>query len=193
MADYNQVTAFTPKDSLPVDDPEKLVVGAELDGEFEAIETAMMTKEDVENKGVADGYAPLDDGARVPRVNLPEAVDYTDTAATHTVGKATEMETLSISTATVTPNCNLSNVFYVSLTENITIAAPTNPRSGQVINIILQQDATGGRTVTFNSIFTFSGGGEPTATTTALAVDMVSCQYDSVNSKWRCSYATNFG
>jgi hypothetical protein len=193
MADYNKLTAFTPKDYLPVDDPEKLVVGAELDAEFDAIETAMYTKENKEEKGVADGYAPLDDQARVPRINLPAEVDYTDTAATHTVGKATEQETLSIATAAVTPNCNLSNVFYVALTENITINAPTNPRSGQVINIILKQDATGGRTVTFNSIFTFSGGGEPTATATANAVDMVSCQYDVTNTKWRCSYMTNFG
>lgn len=193
MSDYSKLTAFTPKDSLPVDDPEKLVVGAELDAEFDAIETAIATKEDKPNKGVADGYAPLDENARVPRVNLPTEVDYTDTAATHTVGKATEMETLSISTGAVTPNCDLSNVFYVALTENVTINAPTNPRSGQVINMILKQDATGGRTVTFNSIYTFSGGGEPTATSAANAVDMVSCQYDATNLKWRCSYMTNFG
>lgn len=193
MSDYSKLTAFTPKDSLPVDDPEKLVVGAELDGEFDAIATAIATKEDKVNKGAANGYAPLDSDARVPRVNLPEAVDYTDTAATHTVGKSTEQETLSISTGSVTPNCDLSNVFYVALTENVTIAAPTNPRSGQVINIILKQDATGGRTVTFNAIYTFSGGGEPTATATANAVDMVSCQYDATNDKWRCSYMTDFG
>lgn len=193
MSDYDKLTAFTPKDSLPVDDPEKLVVGAELDAEFDAIATMSTTKEDKVNKGAANGYAPLDSDAWVPRVNLPDAVDYTDTAATHTVGKSTEQETLSITAAAVTPNCNLSNVFYVALTENVTINAPTNPRSGQVINIILKQDATGGRTVTFNSIFTFSGGGDPTATATANAVDMVSCQYDATNTKWRCAYMTDFG
>jgi len=193
MSDYVKITAFTPKDSLPVNDPEKLVVGAELDGEYDAIAVMSTTKEDKVNKGAAFGYAPLDSDARVPRINLPEAVDYTDTAATHTVGKSTEVETLTISDGAVTPDCDLSNVFYVSLTADCTVNAPTNARSGQVINIIFKQDATGGRTLTFNSIFTFSGGGEPTVTSTANAVDMVSCQYDATNTKWRCSYMTDFG
>jgi hypothetical protein len=193
MTDYSKITEFTPKDSLPTNDPEKLVVGAELDAEYDAIATMSTTKEDKANKGVSEGYAPLDTDSRVPRVNLPAAIDYTDTAATHTVGKSTEQETLTISASAVTPDCSLSNVFYVALTGNITINAPTNPRSGQVINIILKQDATGSRTVTFNAIFTFSGGGEPTPTATAGAVDMVSCQYDATNLKWRCAYMTDFG
>lgn len=192
MSDYSKTTPFTPKDSLAVGDPEKLVVGAELDGEFDAIATMSATKEDKVNKGVSSGYAPLDSGARVPKVNLPTTVDYTDVAATHTVGKATQEVTLAIVAGAVAVDCNLSNVFYLALTGNVTFSAPTNPRRGQVINIILKQDATGGRTVAFNAIYTFPGGGEPTATAAASAVDMVSCQYDYTNNKWRCSYATNF-
>jgi hypothetical protein len=193
MSDYSKITAFTPKDSLPTSDPDKLVVGAELDAEFDAIASAVASKEDEANKGAANGYAPLDANADVPKANLPAAIDYTDEAATHTVGKATAQVDLSIVAGVATPNCNLSNVFYLALTENVTINAPTNPRSGQVINIILKQDGTGGWTVAFNAAFTFPGGGEPTATAAAGAVDMVSAQYDATNTVWRCGYIENFG
>ena len=95
--------------------------------------------------------------------------------------------------ASVTPDLDLGTWFQVgALTGNITVNAPTNPRSGQVINIIFKQDATGGRTVTFNAIFLFPSGTAPTATAAANATDMVSCQYDATNNKWLCSYMTAF-
>ena len=37
MSDYTPTTDFSPKDVLPVNDPNKLVLGAELDVEFDAI------------------------------------------------------------------------------------------------------------------------------------------------------------
>jgi hypothetical protein len=50
MTDYTKITEFTPKDSLPVNDPEKLVVGAEIDAELDAVATMSSTKEDKANK-----------------------------------------------------------------------------------------------------------------------------------------------
>ena len=44
MSDYAKITTFTPKDSLPTGDSEKLVLGSELDAEFDAIATAVATK-----------------------------------------------------------------------------------------------------------------------------------------------------
>lgn len=46
MSDYSQVTIFTTKDSLSSGDPEKIILGADVDGEFSAISTAIATKYD---------------------------------------------------------------------------------------------------------------------------------------------------
>ncbi len=41
MTDYTKLTDFAAKDALAIGVPEKLVMGAELDAEFEAIEAAL--------------------------------------------------------------------------------------------------------------------------------------------------------
>jgi len=50
MADYQKSTDFASKDLLPTGDPNKVVVGAEIDQEFEDIETAIITKADIHNE-----------------------------------------------------------------------------------------------------------------------------------------------
>ena len=72
------------------------------------------------------------------------------------------------------------------LTENITINAPINALSGQVMNFIIKQNGTGGYTVTWNSIFKFPGATVPTITATANAVDVVTMQYDATDQVWYC-------
>lgn len=47
MADYAKATDFASKDALPSGNPSKVVKGTELDEEFEAIETAILTKADI--------------------------------------------------------------------------------------------------------------------------------------------------
>lgn len=44
MSNYTKTTDFSAKDDLPGGDPDKVVVGAELDAEFDAIATAVATK-----------------------------------------------------------------------------------------------------------------------------------------------------
>jgi hypothetical protein len=46
MSDFTPTTDFSVKDSLPVDDPEKLILGADLDVEFNALQVAIATKYD---------------------------------------------------------------------------------------------------------------------------------------------------
>lgn len=46
MSDYTITTDFSPKDALPTSDPEKLILGADLDVEFDAIQVAIATKYD---------------------------------------------------------------------------------------------------------------------------------------------------
>jgi hypothetical protein len=54
MSDYTKTTDFTVKDGLTTGDPDKLVLGSELDAEFTAIAAAIATKTDG-NGSVADG------------------------------------------------------------------------------------------------------------------------------------------
>jgi hypothetical protein len=44
MSDYTKITDFTEKDSLAATDPLKIILGAEWDDEFDAIQTAVATK-----------------------------------------------------------------------------------------------------------------------------------------------------
>ena len=46
MANYTRVENFTVKDSLDTGDPEKIITGADVDSEFNAIATAIGTKQD---------------------------------------------------------------------------------------------------------------------------------------------------
>lgn len=46
MSNYTKATNFLSKDSLTAGDPLKIIRGSEFDTEFEAIETAIATKED---------------------------------------------------------------------------------------------------------------------------------------------------
>ena len=75
-----------------------------------------------------------------------------------------------------------SPVAKVTLTNNVTFDAPTNPTTGQFISIVCIQDGTGSRTIAWNSVFEFTGDAAPTATTTANKGDMFNFRYNG--SKW---------
>lgn len=93
---------------------------------------------------------------------------------------------LSVVSGTVATNANLSNNIRALLTGNITLANPTNLRDGQIINYYLQQDGTGGRTVTLGSMF--STPSPVVASTAANAIDFMTCYYDQTNNKLFCIY-----
>ena len=60
MSDYSKVTDFASKDALNTGNPNKLVKGTEIDAEFEAIETAILTKYDsgdITNQATAEAGA----------------------------------------------------------------------------------------------------------------------------------------
>ncbi len=62
---------------------------------------------------------------------------------------------------------------YVDLTKNITINTPTNAKTGMSFLLMLQQDGTGSRTVTWSSAWKFPGGAAPTLSTAANAIDLI--------------------
>lgn len=109
----------------------------------------------------------------------------------HEAGKGTEVVPVVPAGTVFTIDCLTSNVFEITLTANSTIASPINPIKGQTINVLIKQDATGGRTVTWGGDWTFFNG-VPTLSTEAYATDMISCQWDDAALKWRCSFLTGF-
>lgn len=101
-----------------------------------------------------------------------------DTAQSFTKAQRGEYITLT-DAATVAVDLSLGNNFQVTLAGNRTLGAPTNVVAGQSGVIRVIQDATGSRTLAYNSVYKFPGGTAPTLTTTASAVDLLAYHVES--------------
>lgn len=75
--------------------------------------------------------------------------------------------------ATITPDFTAGRAFTVTLAGNRTLANPTNLAPGQSGLIVVTQDATGSRTLSYGSYWKFPGGA-PTLSTAAASVDLIS-------------------
>ena len=84
--------------------------------------------------------------------------------------------------ATVTWDASTQDVCKLTLGGNRTLAAPTNNSTGQFISILVIQDGTGSRTLTFNAVYEFASDTAPTLTTTANLGDVFVFRYNG--SKW---------
>lgn len=99
--------------------------------------------------------------------------------ATDTLGNA-EWQTLYPPTDTLTYGATINwdlegiNKSYVELTGDATLAAPTNMED-KVYILTIEQDATGSRTLSYNSVYKFPGGVAPTLSTDANARDKLTC------------------
>ena len=84
--------------------------------------------------------------------------------------------------ATVTWDASTQDVCKLTLGGNRTLAAPSNGTTGQFISILVIQDGTGSRTLTWNAVFEFASDTAPTLTTTASLGDVFVFRYNG--SKW---------
>ena len=84
--------------------------------------------------------------------------------------------------ATVTWDASTQDVCKLTLGGNRTLAAPTNSTTGQFISILVIQDGTGSRTLSFNAVHEFASDTAPTLTTTANLGDVFVFRYNG--SKW---------
>ena len=84
--------------------------------------------------------------------------------------------------ATVTWDASTQDVCKLTLGGNRTMAAPTNNTTGQFISILVIQDGTGSRTLTWNAVYEFASDTAPTLTTTASLGDVFVFRYNG--SKW---------
>lgn len=81
--------------------------------------------------------------------------------------------------ATITPDFATGNNFSVTLGGNRTLANPTNLTAGQSGVIVVTQDGTGGRTLTYGSHYKFAGGTSTALSTAASSVDYLTYYVES--------------
>ena len=84
--------------------------------------------------------------------------------------------------ATITWNAATQPVAKVTLTDNRTMGAPSNGAAGQFISLLVIQDGTGGRTITWNAVYEFAADTAPTLTATANLGDLFTFRYNGA--KW---------
>lgn len=83
--------------------------------------------------------------------------------------------------ASISWDASANQVTSVTLGGNRTLAAPTNLMDGAVYLLMVIQDGTGSRTLSYNAVFKFTGGTAPTLTTTAAAKDILVFYSDGTN------------
>jgi hypothetical protein len=85
--------------------------------------------------------------------------------------------------STVAWDVSASPIAKLTLGGNRTLSAPTNAvGSGQYISLLVIQDGTGSRTLTWNATYEFTEDTAPTLTTTASKGDLFTFRYNG--SKW---------
>ena len=84
--------------------------------------------------------------------------------------------------ATVNWAVNTSPVAKVTLGDNRTIAAPSGGATGQFVSLLIIQDGTGSRTVTWNAVYEFASDTAPTLTSGGNKGDLFVFRYNGT--KW---------
>lgn len=102
-------------------------------------------------------------------------------------------ETLTVATITATThniNTNLSNIFDLTLSNNVTFTFTNPPPAGvsKSITIILRQDSTGNRTATFTGAL-YTDGVAPILSTGANAIDVLTFFTVNGGSSWFGTFA----
>ena len=117
-------------------------------------------------------------GSDVQAYDADNAV--TDVAQEFTAAQNFNATTLTFN-ASQTWNVQTDQVTKVVLTANVTFSAPTNQKDGGFYSITVEQDGTGGRTGSWNTVFKWAAATAPTLTTTASAKDIFVFRSDGTN------------
>ena len=114
-------------------------------------------------------------GAREIRLGNLAAANAVFTHNSHTYAKAQSgrVESVTVGAANVQLNFANAQNFNLTLGINTHLNLPSNPTVGQAGTIVVKQDGTGSRTLSFASAWEFPSGTAPTLTTTASAEDRI--------------------
>lgn len=101
---------------------------------------------------------------------------------------------VTFSATAMVVDCALANSFSVLMTSNVT-AGPmfNNPTDGQTVQVLIVQDATGSRTMTWPASFKWASATPVALSTAANAVDLLTATYRSSNGFWYVSLQKAFG
>jgi hypothetical protein len=167
MSDYVKSTNFASKDNLSSGNPAKIVKGTEIDTEFNNIATAIATKQDSSTAG------------DVTLAGTQTLTNKTIEAGTFTNGYTEEVATANTGT-TYTIDLANGTVQILTLTGNCTFTFPT-ATAGRSFIMLLKQDGTGSRTVTWPSAVKWPSATAPTITATASKLDKYVFTADGTN------------
>lgn len=91
--------------------------------------------------------------------------------------------------ATIAWDASSNQVAGVTLGGNRTLGNPSNKQAGATYILIVKQDATGNRTLAYNSVFKFPNGVTPVLSTAANAIDILTFVCDGTNMYGVCQKA----
>ena len=99
-----------------------------------------------------------------------------------TSAKLNYSETTLTDGSSITWNASTEDVAKVTLAGNRTLGSASSGTTGQFISLLIIQDGTGSRTLTWNAAYEFASDTAPTLTTTADLGDLFVFRYNG--SKW---------
>ena len=99
-----------------------------------------------------------------------------------TSAKLNYSETTLTDDSSITWDASTQDVAKVTLGGNRTLGSASNGTTGQFISLLIIQDGTGSRTLTWNAAYEFASDTAPTLTTTANLGDVFVFRYNG--SKW---------
>ena len=105
----------------------------------------------------------------------------TQTAAEYTKQINFNQTALSISTGNVAWDADDNVVTQLTLTENVTMLAPTNLNAGSTLILEVVQDVTGNRTMSWNAVFKWDGDITPDPVFTASKTTIFMFKSDGTN------------
>ena len=116
---------------------------------------------------------------------LPDFEEVGDWNKQQYFGEATLSDAASISW-----DLDVAQAAKVTLGGNRTLGAPSNRKAGGAYQLRVIQDGTGNRTLAYNAVFKWPGGSAPSLSTSANAIDIISCVSDGTN--MYCTIAQDF-
>jgi len=184
VSDYTKSTNFASKDNFSSGNPLKIVKGTEIDTEFNNIATALATNQDYDADLAAFALKTAPSGDVVGTTDTQGLTNKTLTNPT--VTNYVETPYTANSSTAITLALTNGTVQIITLTGNATITMPT-ATAGKSFILLLKQDGTGSRTVTWSTV-KWPAGTAPTITSTASKQDIFSFFADGTN--W---YGTTVG
>ena len=141
-------------------------------GAVTAVNLATDSVSAVHIQGNAVGASELNANACVGDIASSNGV-FTHNNHTFQKAQRARVESVTVAAANVTLNFANANIFNLTLNINTHLNLPTNVTAGQAGTIIVKQDGTGSRTLSYAGAWEFPSGTAPTLTTTASAEDRI--------------------